>query len=95
MYLNSHPNMQQEFFDLLLHVLNNHSDKSRRSFLRCLEKLQNREGDVIEIYSVWPNESVGILFRRVDEYGDPDQGDPYMVGGLEYHSHSDEWSVNT
>jgi hypothetical protein len=95
MYLNSNIQVQERFFDLLHHINENHSLKSLSSFLLNLKKLHTREGDIVEVYGVRDKDEVSLLWWRTDEYGDPIKDHPYMVGGLLYHPHSDEWSVNT
>ena len=95
MYINEHPKVHKDFFDLFFHVMNNHSENSRNSFLKNLQNLHNRyENRIVEIYGVYKLQEVSVLWRNKNEYGEP-ISEPVLVGGLVYHAHSDTWGVHT
>jgi len=95
MYLHPNVQVQEQFFSLLLDVMENHSEKSQKSLLLKLKQLHQREGDIIQIYGVYRDYEFQLCWRRVDEYREPIEGQPFMVGGLVYHPHSDEWGIHT
>jgi hypothetical protein len=95
MYISGQSPMQKDFFDLFFHVMNNHSEKSKKSFIQNLERLHTRyENRIVEIYGVHRGQEVSLLWRNKNEYDEP-ISEPVLVGGLVYHAHSDSWSVNT
>jgi len=94
MILSEYVEAQESFWNLFFEVMEKHSQKSKDDFINKLKLLHLRyENHIVKITGAYHKNEFSLTWHRVDE--DRNVGEPYMYGGLVYHSHSDEWGIHT
>lgn len=110
MFLGYSPSDQKTIIDEILKILGTHSEKSKKSFLNKLDYLNNYGGEdncvlvtgsykteegEIEFHLEWYNFNQTKLHKHPYEMPWEKRTKPFMIGGLVYNRHSDNWGVHT
>jgi hypothetical protein len=85
---------QNQILAVIAECLAHHSAESRKSLAVKIKQLYQRN-EIVCLYRVDAREKeieFGLAFYRDD---DEIMREPFMIGGLVYHAHSDEWGIHT
>jgi len=96
------PYAQEEIIKGFCRIMTTHSEHSRQAFQRRLQFLADTPPDLLVVLSSYVERGgapeFGLVWHRVtDQHQYPlvKNQEPYMIGGLVFHAHSDNWGVHT